>query len=1084
MSAKLKQFVSDRLGDLLGFTNSTMVEFVVALAKSSKDESEYLSKLKEAGVTDVKKATSFAREMFSKTSSVRTKAKMSSIATEATRSSVQRSYAEEAARSRNYTLVLSSSEEDEESVKKKKKKKRRKKSKSANELSPTGENKNKDSKKDRKSRRRKRQRNIRERSSSGEDVIIKRRKQTVENSSEPEEKIVETEEQRDQREKIEFEERLRLRDEAKTKRFQKEMNEETNDPAKKKNSARENMSLSEQRKNMSRLRELSRRKYLTEREKKQLDLLEFQIKDEEYLFGDEKLTNEERRIHEANKKLLAIAKTRLKEFDEKDEGYHMPDEKNKKELLTQRYIENDGEKEKSGHEVWEENRAKSASFKFGSAGGNARGSEYKLVLDDQIDFVSAELDSEKKMIIPGSEEDQKIQEQIKKSRTLKLADVRKTLPIYGYREELLKTIDENQIVIVVGETGSGKTTQIPQYLHEAGYTKKSQGVGQPAIKVACTQPRRVAAMSVAARVAQEAGVKLGNEVGYSIRFEDCTSERTILKYMTDGMLLREFLASPDLETYSAIMIDEAHERTLHTDVLFGLVKDIARFRSDLRLIISSATMDAEKFSEYFDDAPIFVIPGRMYPIDTLYCKAPEADYIDAAVVTALQTHATQPVPGDILIFLTGQLEIETAEQMLRERTEALGGKIRELIICPIYSSLPAEKQALVFQPAPPEGRKVVLATNIAETSLTIDGVSFVIDTGFCKQKSYNPKSGMESLLVTPISKAAASQRAGRAGRTGPGTCFRLFTAWSYKNELADNTVPEIQRTNLCSVVLMLKSLGINDLVNFDFMDPPPASVLMIAFETLYALGAINSKGELTKMGRRMAEFPCNPQLSKMILASEKYGCVDEALTICAMLDVNNAVFTRPKERKVHADNARSVFNRGGHGDHIALLRVYNEWKESGYSNAWCFENFIQPRSMKRARDIREQMLGLCERVELEVVSNEGDIENIMKTVTAGYFYNAAKLEKSGLYRTIKQGLSVNVHPQSAMFKHEPMPHWVIYHDLVFTSKEYMRQIIPIKPEWLLETAPHVYKNRKEIVDDASSKKLPKGIGKASKVKVT
>ena len=463
-------------------------------------------------------------------------------------------------------------------------------------------------------------------------------------------------------------------------------------------------------------------------------------------------------------------------------------------------------------------------------------------------------------------------------------------------------------------------------------------------------------MSVAARVSQEMNVKLGQEVGYSIRFEDCTSDNTVLKYMTDGMLLREFLTEPDLASYSCMMIDEAHERTLHTDVLFGLVKDIARFRDDdFRLVISSATLDAEKFSAYFDDASIFMIPGRMYPVDIMYTKSPEADYIDAVVVTILQIHITQPVPGDILVFLTGQEEIETTVEILNHRTKGLGSKIQELVICPIYANLPSDMQARIFEPVPEGARKVVIGTNIAETSLTIDGICFVIDIGFCKQNSFNPRTGMESLIVTPISKAAANQRAGRAGRTQPGKCFRLYTAWSFQQELEDNTVPEIQRTNMGNVVLMLKSLGINDLLNFDFMDKPPPESLMRALEQLYALGALNDRGELTKMGRRMAEFPVDPMMSKVLIASERFGCSNEVLTIVAMMSVGASVFYRPKDKAVHADNAKMNFARGGGGDQLALMRCYDEWVETGYSTQWCFENYLQVRNLNKARDIREQL---------------------------------------------------------------------------------------------------------------------------------
>ncbi|XP_053377201.1 pre-mRNA-splicing factor ATP-dependent RNA helicase DHX16-like [Mercenaria mercenaria] len=541
--------------------------------------------------------------------------------------------------------------------------------------------------------------------------------------------------------------------------------------------------------------------------------------------------------------------------------------------------------------------------------------------------------------------------------------------------------------------------------------------------------------------------------------------------MTDGMLLREFLSEPDLKTYSVLIIDEAHERTLHTDVLFGLVKDIVRFRPDLKLLISSATLDAEKFSQFFDDAPVFRIPGRRFPVDIYYTKAPEADYIDTAVVSVLQIHCTQD-EGDILVFLTGQEEIETASEMLTERTRKLGSKIKELIIAPIYANLPSDLQAKIFDPTPPGARKVVLATNIAETSLTVDGIKYVLDPGFCKQNSYNARTGMDSLVVTPVSKASANQRAGRAGRVSAGKCFRLYTAWAYKNELEDNTIPEIQRTNLGNVVLLLKSLGINDLIHFDFMDPPPHETLVLALEELYALGALNHKGELTKLGRRMAEFPVDPMLSKMILASEKYKCSKEILTITAMLSVNNSVFYRPKDKVVHADTARRNFFLPG-GDHITLMNVYNHREETGHSTQWCYENFIQYRSMKRARDVRDQLEGIMERVEIEVSSNPLDTANIRKAITAGFFYHTAKLDKGGNYRTVKHKQTVMVHPNSSLF--EDRPKWLIYHELVFTTKEFMRQVIEIDNSWLLEVAPHYYKAKE--LEDGSGKKMPKNTGK-------
>jgi ATP-dependent RNA helicase DHX8/PRP22 len=346
-----------------------------------------------------------------------------------------------------------------------------------------------------------------------------------------------------------------------------------------------------------------------------------------------------------------------------------------------------------------------------------------------------------------------------KITSMSIKDQRESLPIFKLRDTIVQAIEENQIMVVVGDTGSGKTTQMTQYLAEAGFA--SRGI------IGCTQPRRVAAMSVAKRVAEEVGCRLGQEVGYTIRFEDCTSPSTRIKYMTDGMLLRECLVDPKVSKYSVLLLDEAHERTVSTDVLFGLLKKAAKERPDLRLIVTSATLDAERFSSYFFNCPILTIPGRTYPVEVLYAKEPESDYLDSALMTVMQIHLSEP-PGDILVFLTGQEEIDTACEVLYERMKALGSSVPELIILPVYSALPSEMQSKIFEPAPPGCRKVVLATNIAETSITIDGIFYVIDPGFVKQNSYDAKLGMDALIVVPISQAQAKQRSGRAGRTGPG----------------------------------------------------------------------------------------------------------------------------------------------------------------------------------------------------------------------------------------------------------------------------------------------------------------------------
>ena len=830
------------------------------------------------------------------------------------------------------------------------------------------------------------------------------------------------------------------------------------------------------------MRKLSRQAYLEKWEAKQLDLLQAEVDEEEQLFGDEEITQEEQKHHALSKKILAMAKDRHR-FQKRDDGYRLPDDffsaedkstlaEKREATLKERYVEED--EPKTEQEIWDAAQTKRASTKSKKLKKDAELSEY--VFEDHVEFVTSAMRLKGKDTTKESWRDEApVERTTKREKKVtekeKIAATRKSLPVFGYRDEFLAAVADNQVLVVIGETGSGKTTQLPQYLHEVGYSK----IGV----IGCTQPRRVAAMSVAARVSKEMEVTLGREVGYSIRFEDCTSRDTVIKYMTDGMLLREFLGEPDLASYSIMMIDEAHERTLHTDVLFGLIKDIARFREDIKIIISSATMNAEAFSTYFDDAAIFNIPGRTYDVEILYTKAPEADYLDAAVVTILQTHITQPFPGDILVFFTGQEEIEGAVEILTERTKGLGSRIKELVICPIYATLPSEQQAKIFEPTPQGARKVVIGTNIAETSLTIDGICYVIDTGFCKQKTYNPRSGVESLIVTPISKAQAAQRAGRAGRTQPGTCFRLYTSWAYQHELDENTVPEIQRTNMTSVVLMLKSLGIHDLLHFDFMDPPPAEMLIRALEQLYALGALNDRGELTKMGRRMAEFPADPQLAKSIIVAEKYDAVADVLIIGAMLNAGNAVFHRPKERAVHADNAKLNFARGGGGDHLALFRVYTEWTDADYSTQWCYENYVQARSMMRARDVKDQFALLCERVEIDIPKDSKkhpDVENICKSVCAGYFYNAAKLATTGEYKTVKQLHTVHIHPSSVLANEDVPPKWLCFHELAFTTKEYMRMVFPIQPEWLVEVAPHYYEQSQLI--DSRKHKMPKQTGLA------
>ncbi|XP_040826897.1 pre-mRNA-splicing factor ATP-dependent RNA helicase PRP16-like [Ochotona curzoniae] len=625
-----------------------------------------------------------------------------------------------------------------------------------------------------------------------------------------------------------------------------------------------------------------------------------------------------------------------------------------------------------------------------------------------------------------------------------IREQRQYLPIFAVRQELLTAIRDNSVVIVVGETGSGKTTQLTQYLHEDGYTDYGM--------VGCTQPRRVAAMSVAKRVSEEMGAKLGEEVGYAIRFEDCTSGNTLIKYMTDGVLLRESLREADLDRYSAIIMDEAHERSLHTDVLLGLLREVVARRSDLKLVVTSATMDADRFAAFFGNVPVFHIPGRTFPVDVLFSKTPQEDYVEAAVRQALQVHLSG-APGDILIFLPGQEDIEVTSEQIVARLQELEN-VPALAVLPIYSQLPSDLQAKIFQKAPDGVRKCIVATNIAETSLTVDGIVFVIDSGYCKLKVFNPRIGMDALQVYPISQANAKQRAGRAGRTGPGQCFRLYTQSAYKKELLTSTVPEIQRTNLANVVLLLKSLGVRDLLQFHFMDPPPEDNILNSMYQLWILGALDSTGALTSTGRLMVEFPLDPALSKMLIVSCHMGCSSEILLVVSMLSVPT-IFHRPRGREEESDQVREKF-AVPESDHLTYLNVYLQWKNSNYSTVWCNDHFIHAKAMRKAREVRAQLKDIMAQQRMSLASCGTDWDTVRKCICAAYFHQAAKLKGTGEYVNIRTGTPCRLRPTSSLFGMGDTPDYIVYHELVMTTKEYVQCVTAVDGEWLAELGPMFY----------------------------
>ncbi|OAA76089.1 ATP dependent RNA helicase [Akanthomyces lecanii RCEF 1005] len=650
------------------------------------------------------------------------------------------------------------------------------------------------------------------------------------------------------------------------------------------------------------------------------------------------------------------------------------------------------------------------------------------------------------------------------------------LPIAKHKESLLYTIETYPVTIVIGQTGSGKTTQIPQFLEKAGWCNSGRIIG-------VTQPRRVAATTVALRVADEVGCEVGKEVGYSIRFEDVTSESTRIKFLTDGLLIREALVDPLLSRYSVIMVDEAHERSISTDVLLGLLKKIRKKRPELRIIISSATLEAEAFLRFFtssSEAPtdadendtskvgtVVSLEGRTFPIDLMYLEAPAESYVEKAISTVVDIH-TQEGGGDILVFMTGREEIDFAVQTISERAPELEAKYGPLQPMPLYAGLTTEEQMYVFDKPLEGARKVVFSTNIAEASVTIEGIVFVVDTGYVKLRAYNPKTGIESLTAAPISKASAAQRAGRAGRTRPGKCFRLYTEQSY-NGLAQSNPPEIQRSNLAPTVLQLKALGIDNIVRFDFLSPPPSQLVGKALELLYSLGALDEYAKLTRpLGMRMAELAVEPMMAKTLLSAPSFDCLSEMLTIAAMTSLGSSVWFYHEGERKKMESARRKF-AAEEGDHLTLLNAYQAFITRGKKEAkFCHANHLNFRAMTRAVSIRAQLKRYLERFNIVVDetlsrpppqqqedSRTGKAEAILRCLAAGYFAHAARMQADGTFRNVEGGTVLHAHPSSLLFGRKA--DWVVFHEVMETNdKTYIREVSKTEKGWLLEYAPEFY----------------------------
>ncbi|KAK3753320.1 hypothetical protein QZH41_015258 [Actinostola sp. cb2023] len=716
-------------------------------------------------------------------------------------------------------------------------------------------------------------------------------------------------------------------------------------------------------------------------------------------------------------------------------------------------------------------------------------------------------------------------------------------PGSSINEERASSNDDSGVSLVYNPHASLSITlqrqRLPifKYLYESGWTSDGKKIG-------ITQPRRVAAVTVAMRVADEKGCLIGQNVGYAVRFDNCCdSQMTKIKFMTDGILLREIMGDPLLKKYSVIMIDEAHERTLYTDIILGLLKKIKKKRKDLKVIISSATLDAEcfnyftlfgefdvrMFKDFFDTnittdpskdtAAVLSVEGRSFPVDIHYTLSPVADYVKSTVDTVMGIHL-QEGPGDILAFLTGQDEVESTVEILIDRARAMPKGSQYLKVLPMYSGLPHSEQMLVFQRTPHNTRKVVVATNIAEASITIDGIAYVIDCGYVKIKVYSPKTGVESLIVTEVSQASAEQRTGRAGRVRAGKAYRLYTEDCF-HKLGPGMVPEMQRSNLAPVLIQLKCMGIDNVLRFDFPSRPPAQSMIRGLELLYALDAIDDSGKLVEpLGVSMAEFPLEPMIAKMLLvsgtctlltasgdmtltlsysllqthdshfsyeipayihvyilyihtyivqltyeaslamdlfislsASGKFECSKEILTIAAMLQIHH-VFVSPSNQKAAAERARRKFCVY-EGDHLTYLNVYQAFVKHKQSSRWCQENFLNYKGLKHAVKIREQLKKLLVHFHIPILSCDGDADQVCRCIVTGFFANAARLDATGSYRTIRDNHSLYIHPNSVLYAEE-QPEWVVYHQILQTSKYYMRDVTKIEPSWLYELAPHFY----------------------------
>jgi ATP-dependent RNA helicase DHR2 len=675
-----------------------------------------------------------------------------------------------------------------------------------------------------------------------------------------------------------------------------------------------------------------------------------------------------------------------------------------------------------------------------------------------------------------------------------LLKTRRELPIWQHQDEIRSVVKRigTDVIVIVGETGSGKSTQVPQFLYQEPWCKRHkvklpgrQEDGYVGGMIAITQPRRVAATTLAHRVSTEAGTPLGKGrpdglVGYSVRFDHQVPRGTRIKFLTEGTLLQELLRDPYLKQYSAVVIDEIHERSLDVDLLAGFLKQILfgdkteRGGIPLKVIIMSATAEVGVIQEFFgsgatpgkekaSNVEVLRIKGRQFPVTISYEPRPVADLQDALLKKIFKIHVEEPLPGDILAFLNGQEDIEAAQRLIEEYAATLASNVPKIIAVPLYGQLSIEAQRLAFQPArAPMTRKVVLATNIAETSVTVPGVRYVVDCGKAKVKQYRPRLGMESLLAKPISKSSAVQRAGRAGREGPGKCFRLYTEDTF-DTMQDSDLPEILRNDVLGAVLTMKARGIQDVLTFPLIDAPETAAIEMALLHLHFLGALSDDGSITPAGETMARFPLSAPLGAVLLAASgsEFDCVLEVIDAISCLTSGDDIFihVQSEEGAEEAEEHRKDLQRR-EGDIITYLTTMQLYAaENSDRIEWCKKRKINIRNMRQALNIRRQLRGMCLKEKLLSEMPPPDpqpftplspakAEAVLKCFLRGFAMRTAMLAPDGSFVTVNGKHVVAIHPSSVM--HGQKKEAIMFLEHVYTNKNYAKKVSAIQAAWIAE----------------------------------